>query len=343
MVGAMAGTASRMAVHAALEAMARRGIDSTPIIRASGLTPELLVSVDARFPFENAQALWDRAAVAAGDPSFGLHVATELPEGYGLLDYLFCTSATLLQGYQRLSQFIRIAYDESDLRALDEPLYLRLTRSAAGCSRQYDEFLFGVLLMRGRQASGIDWTPLRAAFGYAEPADRSALTAAFRCPLTFGVAVTELVLDRALGDTALLKAESPLHSLLMEYAQALLARLPARSDLEGRMRAVILKEMPLRLPAFESVARTLKLPPRSLQRRLKERGTSFARVLDEIRRELALRYLADASLSVGEITFLLHFSEVAAFDRAFKRWMLTTPSAYRAALWTKPGLPPRAR
>jgi AraC-like DNA-binding protein len=334
-----AGTASRVVVQAAIEALERRGIDPAPVVRASGLTPAVLASVDARFPFENAPALWEAAAAATKDASFGLHVAEELPDGYGVLDYLLCIGGTLLQGYERLVRFVRIAYDQSDLRVVEEPPNLGLVRSVGCRPRQYAEFLFGLLLCRGRRATGVDWTPIRAAFMHPAPSDESALTAAFRCPLSFDARQTELVFDRAVGDLPLLKTDAPLLAVLTEYAQMLLRRLPERGDLVGRVRSAIVDEMPVRLPRAESVGRELKLPLRSLQRRLKEQKTSFARILDEIRHQLALSYLADASLSIGEITFLLHFSEAAAFDRAFKRWTRTTPSAYRAGLWAKPKQP----
>jgi AraC-like DNA-binding protein len=335
-VGGMTGTASRITVQAALDALRRGGIDPAPVVTASGLTQGLLESIDARFPFENAQALWDHAAAAAADPSFGLHVALALPDGYGVLDYLLCTSPTLRQGYERLSQYIRIGYDQSDLRVHAEPPTLRLTRSLGACSPHYSQFLFGVLLTRGRRSTGVDWTPRRAAFMHAAPRDRAALDGVFRCALSFDAAQTELVLDDAVGELALVKADSPLQTLLMEYGQRLLAQLPARSDLEERVRAAVLQEMPDRLPRLESVGRQLRLPARTLQRRLKEAGLSFVRIRDEMRQQLALRYVSDASLSIGEIAFLLHFSEVAAFDRAFKRWTGVTPSAHRATLWQKP-------
>jgi AraC-like DNA-binding protein len=337
----MTGTVSRVVLQAALDALARRERDPAPVIRQSGLSAELLASADARIPFVNAVALWEEAARAVDDASFGLRVACEIPDGYGgVLEYLLCTSATLSSGYQRLSQFIRIGYDESDLRVHEEPLQVRLTRSASG-SRQYDEFLLGYLMTRGRRACGVDWTPRAAAFGHAAPADRALLEAIFRCPLAFGARQNELRFDREVGQVPLLKTDLPLQAVLIDYARSLIARQPAQGDLQGRLSAAILAEMPRQLPTTASVARALKIEPRSLQRQLEKQGTTFARVREEHRRQLALRYLEDASLSIGEIAFLLQFAEIAPFDRAFKRWMGTSPSAYRARLWTKPAPAPQ--
>lgn len=68
---------------------------------------------------------------------------------------------------------------------------------------------------------------------------------------------------------------------------------------------------------------------RTLHRHLEEEGTSFRQVLAEVRREIAARHLSERRLAIGEIAFLLGFSEPSAFHRAFKRWTGHGPLAYR--------------
>ena len=81
---------------------------------------------------------------------------------------------------------------------------------------------------------------------------------------------------------------------------------------------------------LESIARRLGVTSRSLQRRLRDEGSSFHTLRDETRRSLADRYLGEG-LSLSEISFLLGFSEPSAFFRAFKRWTGLTPIEHRAA------------
>lgn len=68
---------------------------------------------------------------------------------------------------------------------------------------------------------------------------------------------------------------------------------------------------------------------RTLQRRLRERGIVFASLVDEVRRRLSARYLADSALTLGEIAWLLGYSESSAFNRAYRRWTGRSPSADR--------------
>ena len=69
---------------------------------------------------------------------------------------------------------------------------------------------------------------------------------------------------------------------------------------------------------------------RSLQRKLQQKDTSFKKILNEVREDLALKYIKDSSLTVSEISFLLGFAETSSFSRAFKRWTGGSPKAYRA-------------
>ena len=81
---------------------------------------------------------------------------------------------------------------------------------------------------------------------------------------------------------------------------------------------------------IERVAGGLGVTARSLRRRLSDRGTSLTEITDALRRELAMHHLTTSELSVGEIGFLVGFSEPSAFHRAFRRWTDQTPAAFRA-------------
>lgn len=327
------GTVSTIAIKPALDQLAKRGIDAAPVLAAAGISREVAAAIDARHPFENAAALWEHAARALDDPWFGLHAAMDLPDGWGVVDYVFCTSETLLVGYQRVCHYGAIVYDGSSSEVLDETDQYRLTRRASVHGVHYDLFLASFLVLRARLATGVQWSPRAVKLAIAAPPGADQLAATFGCAIDYETPVLEIAFDHALGAHPLLQANTGLNRVLRAYADELLARLPSRGTTIDRAHAAMVREMPHRLPSIASVATAMKMSVRSLQRRFTDAGTTFNDQLDELRRELALRYLQHASLSIGEIAFLLHFSEVSGFTRAFVRWMNETPSQYRERLW----------
>ena len=109
-----------------------------------------------------------------------------------------------------------------------------------------------------------------------------------------------------------------------------------RKTAKGTLRAAVEKEAERLLSHgkanVETVAKALALSVRTFQRRLGEHGVVFKTLVDQLRRELALQYLADGKADLTEIAFLVGYSELSAFDRAFRRWTGSTPVAARKEL-----------
>jgi AraC-like DNA-binding protein len=114
-------------------------------------------------------------------------------------------------------------------------------------------------------------------------------------------------------------------------------RIGARGEASGRrsladdVRAALSQRISGERPAVEKVAKSLGMSPRTLQRRLEELGTSYQKLLDEVRRRSARRLLANTDLGAGEVAFLLGFEELNSFTRAFHAWEGTTPLRWRAS------------
>ena len=96
-----------------------------------------------------------------------------------------------------------------------------------------------------------------------------------------------------------------------------------------KVKATIIDQLPSGSATDEIVARALYMSSRKLQRQLQRAGTTFNTLLNEIRQDLAQKYLREEDTSMTEIAFLLGFSESSAFSRAFKRWVGVSPSEYR--------------
>jgi AraC-like DNA-binding protein len=297
------------------------------------MDPILLRDPEARLPHTAAIRLWQAAGELMNDPNLGLHVAEAiLPGQFGALEYALRTSANLGEAFTRLCRYHRLLHDAAHVE-------LEIDRNRAilshqlplpgGAPRPVSEFIIAAWLLTSRQATGIDLAPVQVSFPHSEPADVSEHRRVFGCPLKFGHSRSELILTRRLLDLPLLKADPILQAIVEAQVMALLAKLPKGEATTDAVRRLLAEELPNGQPTLEQLAPRFRMSARTLHRRLEQEGTNFRRVLTEVRHELALRHLVERQLNIGEIAFLLGFSEVSAFHRAFRRWTGHAPHAYR--------------
>jgi AraC-like DNA-binding protein len=197
-------------------------------------------------------------------------------------------------------------------------------------SRPYAEYALAACYLRVRNAVG-DFDPIRVEFSHEAPADTSEHERIFRSPVLFRCVGTRMVLSRSVWDQPNAHPDPALCALLEEHAKRLLSEV-SRGGFGGEVRKTTLAQLRGGTPTLAHVAKRLGMSGRTLQRRLEEEGTSFAELLDELRRGMAQAYLADPQVSISEVSYLLGFSEQSAFQRAFKRWTGLTPRGFRRTL-----------
>ena len=326
------GTVLTVSSRALVDACARLGVDVDRLLRTVGVERALLQDPDARLPATKVGELWRLAYELAGDPNLALHAAEALPHGaYRVVDFMAASAATVGVAFRKVSEYfplintavtLPIDVGDSEVTFGAEPM-----PGAPPVSRPYAEYLFAACYLRVRAAVG-EFAPLRVEFSHPEPADTTEHERIFRSPVRFGRVRSRLVLSRGVWDQPNSRPDLELCAVLEAHARRLLAELPS-DGLLGEVRRLITAELSGGTPTLEHVAKLASMSARTLQRRLQEEGTSFADELDRLRRGMGQAYLADAHLSILEVSYLLGFSEQSAFNRAFKRWTGTTPMQFR--------------
>lgn len=310
-----------------------RGADPRALLRAAKISGTDLADPDGRLPHAAALRMWTQAALATGDEHFGLHLCEQLPvDGLGPLGFAVRSSATLGEAYQRVARYLRLLVHGPvlDLRVDGSVVRLRHVppTTSTGPSRHAVEFLLGNMVVLARKGVEPSLTPRAVGFRHAPPRDLEPYRPLFGRDVRFEQQHDELVLDRELLDRPQQQAEPSLASVLDQHLSSLLASAPADGFVE-RVDAALAAELERGEPSVGSIAARLHMSPRTLQRRLRDEGTSLTERLDRTRETLASRLLSEPSRSIGEVAFMLGFSEVSTFHRAFKRWTGLTPVAYR--------------
>jgi AraC-like DNA-binding protein len=123
----------------------------------------------------------------------------------------------------------------------------------------------------------------------------------------------------------------PYFNSLLKYCEAALTdRRGNVSQLRTRVENAISSLLPQGRVVVDAVARSLGMSKRTLARKLSDEGLNFTEVLQQLRRDMAVRYLDDPKLHISKIAWLLGFTEVSAFTHAFKRWTGKAPSRMRS-------------
>jgi AraC-like DNA-binding protein len=321
------------AVQPILMYITARGHDSGAFLRVNGVDPSIFRNPEARLPHAVAISLWSAAGQLTNDPNLGLHVAAGIRPGvYGVLDYAVRTCETLGEGLRRLALYHRFLHDVAETRLLEDRNRAILSHHLplpGGAPRPVSECVAAGWLLASRQATGVNFIPLEVRFPHRAPDNISEHEQLFGCKLQFGREQTELVFARELLNAPLVKADPALQAILEAQVVALIQKLPKAEATTDAVRRHLASELAKGQPSLEQIAHRLHMSSRTLRRHLDEEGTSFREILSEVRRELASRHLTEGRLAIGEIAFLLGFSEPSAFHRAFKQWTGHAPHAFR--------------
>jgi len=314
----------------------RQGYPAKRMLAALGLDQRSLEADGARIPFGLHAAFFEAAARQAGDPCLGLHFGqTRDTRDAGLLGYVGLSSPTVMDGLKNLARYRPVFSDAAEMDIFRLEAQGRLTwwfHGAAGeMARQCVEFAATNLIRAMRAKTGRRVAPVALVFAHPRDEETGAFDDYFGCQVTFGA--PENAVEFRLADLALplSTADSRLLTILRRCCEDVLARSPERPpSLVERVERLVADRLTNGEASMAAIAAELGMSARSLSRRLAGQGTSFHAIVEEIRRELAARYLHERRLSLTEIAFLLGYSEVSTFNHAFRRWTGTTPAAFRA-------------
>lgn len=327
---------SVMWVRNIVDALTESGLDGMALSNDAGIPSAVYGISDAGVPAQNIARLWDLAMTASGKPDIGLIASGHFrPASLDAVGYLMMSSDVLLEAVQRGVRFhgAHSSATHTSLTQLDDGyrLEFHIMDGIVDVQRQNHDFITSCVLKFFRFMTGQDLKPMRAEFLYPAPEDQKPHAQVFQCPLAFGAARTALHFNNAALARPVITA-NPLLVAMHEHAATRRIQQFGQSQTTQWVRQLIVQALPDGEPSRERVAASMVISPRNLQRQLSVEGTSFSKLLDEIRRNLSDHYLANARLALTDIAYLLGFSEQSTYTRAAKRWYGKAPNKIRAGL-----------
>lgn len=314
------------------------GIGVQEVIEACDIKPEDFKDQESRLSAEKTTLIVEYCNKMANRKDFAIEVARQFHPGmFHALGYAMMSSDSLKDAFNRLSRYKRVVSNTCNLTVEERDqelhyimnLYCYEDSQRPVLSHDCVWCFLGTMVQFARETLKSNYSPKQVRVNWSKPAfDLSCFEAFFECQIVFDSDEIALVYDASelskqlVGSNPLLTQSH--EKMLDEY----LSRID-KSDVEQLVKNRIYEMLPLGTPSQTEIASQLGMSLRNLQRRLQEKDTSFRDILEGTRRKLALEYIHQNHLSFSEIGYLVGFSNIGNFNRAFKRWTGSTPGAYR--------------
>ncbi|MBL0937774.1 MAG: AraC family transcriptional regulator [Gemmatimonadaceae bacterium] len=328
------GTVLAAVVADVIEAAVALGASHQALLEASGLTAAQLSDPDARVPVAADVAVWR----ALQDRPMGLAIGERLgATSLGAVGYAMQHGRTVREALEWLHRFRAVLHPglvpTTEVRSTAAGDRLVFSKVMAGPFAQLREPVFAFAsgmraLMRGLTGEAV--TVRSVTYPLPRPANAAEHEQWFTCPVAWGGAVFEMAFDASWLDWPLPKQDARLSGYLTQQAQRLLDNIADNDSVTAQVRRDVAMALADGEPRQDGVAKRLGMSARTLQRRLSTESTTFAMIVDDVRRERAELLLNEGRLTASEVAFLLGFSEPAPFFRAFRRWTGGTVQSWRS-------------
>lgn len=306
----------------------KHGADSRVLTELLDVQPMYLNREDIRIPCATIAALWDEAIRQTGDPALGLHMGrAAMYAAHRTTSLIMESSATVLEAFELAVEYSVLIADAMTVVIGDsgDDFFLEFTPRADWLAQPPNvvEDCFNLTIVSTLNAvqrmTGVRHAPSLLTFCYPRPRHVAEYYAIFDCPIVFGASATRLGFPKALARARVATANRGLRAVVAQYADDVRASFQQHASVTQSVLARILDSMSPAPPTLGDVAQALGTSERSLQRRLKDEGQTFRRLVERVRMELAQRYLLGATYSVDEVSYLSGYADTASFVRAFKR------------------------
>jgi AraC-like DNA-binding protein len=323
-----------------LELVKELGGSDTRLIEATGISRALFSDADGLIPYALHCQLLENAAVEVGRRDFALLLARHrVASNYAKELQIYTYSS------KNLRQAIEGLMDHLRTRTLGIDYALEVQRDTACFSRtppsseaarypQASILLLGSLYLMLLKASGGRFELTSVSLTFRDPGIRAELKAFFRCPLYFDAEINSLNFPARLLELGIATQDDGLHDLMVDYLAS--RQLQETRDFTELVRHLISRNLAAGRPDIDALSLRIPFQSRTIQKKLKESGTSFTALLNEVRFELAESLLLQSDIPITYIAQRLCFQDISAFSKAFSKHYGMSPRQWKKQLLEEP-------
>lgn len=294
---------------------------------------EDLLDLERRVPASLQTYLWGVAKRCECPPHIGLIVGTQINENAkGLLSHLLTYAKDLREALHFYEQYISVMSEYETINIEEKKWGYRITFHA-----QYDQKInisstersLSATLTWGRYLTGQEFIPKSVSVPYESPDYLSEYKTVFGDNVLFNQDNVSIEIHNHMLDLAIKSSNDYMKKIVHQHVDKFSSQLKQNGSLLAEVNGIIRYNLASDNLSSSSVSDKLGMSRQTLHRKLKEHDISFRELLEEIRKEKSIEYLADGAIALDEISFLLGFKESSAFHRAFKAWFDISPGQYR--------------
>jgi AraC-like DNA-binding protein len=308
------------------------GVRASQVLRRAGLPQGFVDQPRVLLKTEELFALWRAIGEASTNPAIGLLLGTEnKTERFHPVGLAALSTENFGSAIDQMARYKQLTCPEQILQEKDDEewsIQFRWLLADEVEPPVLIECCFAWVLSTARHGTGTRLSPLRVEFVQPRPHVK-ALERHFGCSVVLGTVRNAIVFRATDAKRPFVTRNAELLGMLAPQLEEELKRENGDENFAERVRIAIQQKLTGRRPTIEDVADALHISSRTLQRRLQEEGSSFQRILDEARHQLARHYLNNSVLELNEAAYLLGYEDGNSFVRAFRTWEGIPPARWR--------------
>lgn len=295
-------------------------------------------SPDYRLSIEQIETIFKKASRLCNDKLFGLKYGFKLYKSFSsVLGVLLTSCKDINEVLNNFCNYEKVLDSTitTNYKVHNESLIITMTqnRNNNNLPEQYLEYKVSGFIAYVRNIVGDEnLTPLKVNFKHSPYGNINDYEKIIGSPVSFNENQLSIIFHKSILNYLTLEPNSVLKRLMLTEVQKEFDSLILNTSYTSRVIKILSSQTSIDFPSLSQIAIELNMSERLLQKHLKSEGITYTSIINEFKRDKAIKYLENPMNTIDEIAFILGFSERSSFDRAFKKWTNSTPIEYRLTI-----------